>query len=82
MHQLEVYQYYTKLQIRYFSNQKVLRFFLFLHENISCATHKIHLTEALVMSTTTYVFVEKCEKYYVEIPSYLELCYTSIFNIR
>ena len=30
-------------------------------------------SEALLMSTTTYVLVEKYEKYYVVIPSYLGL---------
>ena len=33
-------------------------YFLFFHENVSGA-HKKHSVEALPMSTTTYVFVEK-----------------------
>ena len=41
-----------------FLNQKVSIFFLFLDENICCDIHQKHLSEALLMSTTTYVFVE------------------------
>ena len=39
-----------------FLNQKRMDIFLFLHENLSCGTHKNRLREALLMNTHNVCF--------------------------